>query len=143
MEVSMIDGFVAADLLDECHAVLTRELIAALPAGKRYEARMIASAIARVSRQIKSSRRAAASELEALEQLAGDAPAHAESKDAALSPDRALEDRLAAARARLTDDIRAGRLDARLDNPGDLLRLREMVHARLQVTNPKLITEAS
>jgi hypothetical protein len=142
MEVSMIDGFIAADLLDECHAVLTRELIAALPAEKRYEARMIASAMARVSRQIKVSRRSAASELEALSRLSGADSASA-NNGAAVSPDRALEERLAAARSRLSDDIRAGRLDARLDNPGDLLRLREIVHAKLEVTNPKSITEAS
>jgi hypothetical protein len=142
MEVSMIDGFIAADLLDECHAVLTRELIAALPAEKRYEARMIASAMARVSRQIKVSRRSAASELEALSRLSGADSASA-NNGPAVSPDRALEERLAAARARLSDDIRAGRLDARLDNPGDLLRLREIVHAKLEVTNPKSITEAS
>jgi hypothetical protein len=142
MEVSMIDGFIAADLLDECHAVLTRELIAALPAEKRYEARMIASAMARVSRQIKVSRRSAASELEALSRLSGADSASA-NNGPAVSPDRALEERLAAARSRLSDDIRAGRLDARLDNPGDLLRLREIVHAKLEVTNPKSITEAS
>lgn len=143
----MIDSFIAADLLDECHAVLTRDLIAALPPEHRYEARMIASAMARVSRQIKVSRRAAASELEALDQLANDAPPTRDTTKTlqamAVSPDRALEGRLAAARARLADDLRAGRMDARLDNPGDLLRLREIVQAKLQVTNPKLIAEAS
>lgn len=141
----MIDGVIAADLLDECHAVLTRELIAALPAEKRYEARMIASAVARVSRQIKTSRHSAACELEAIDRLSdeeGDGIAPV-AKGAALSPDRAIEERLASARARLVDDIRAGKLDARLDNPGDLLRLREIVHAKLEVTNPKLITEGS
>jgi hypothetical protein len=141
MEVSMIDGTIAADLLDECHAVLTRELIAALPPERRYEARMIASAVARVSRQIKASRHAAVSELDALNRLANDEAAPL--PPSVVSPDRALEERLAAARARLADDIRAGRLDARLDNPGDLLSLREIVHAKLEVTNPKLITEAS
>jgi hypothetical protein len=141
MEVSMIDGTIAADLLDECHAVLTRELIAALPAERRYEARMIASAVARVSRQIKASRHAAVAELEALDALSDDktvTPALTP-----VSPDRALEERLAAARAHLADAIRAGRFDARLDHPGDLLRLREIVHAKLEVTHPKLITEAS
>jgi hypothetical protein len=138
----MIDGAIAADLLDECHAVLTRELIAALPAEKRYEARMIASAVARVSRQIKTSRHSAACELEAIDRLSGDGIAPAKN-GAALSPDRAMEERIASARARLVDDIRAGKLDARLDNPGDLLRLREIVHAKLEVTNPKLITEGS
>jgi hypothetical protein len=138
----MIDGVIAADLLDECHAVLTRELIAALPAEKRYEARMIASAVARVSRQIKTSRHSAACELEAIDRLSGDGIAPA-AKGAALTPDRAMEERIASARARLVDDIRAGKLDARLDNPGDLLRLREIVHAKLEVTNPKLITEGS
>jgi hypothetical protein len=138
----MIDGVIAADLLDECHAVLTRELIAALPAEKRYEARMIASAVARVSRQIKTSRHSAACELEAIDRLSGDDIAPA-ANSATRSPDRAMEERLASARARLVDDIRAGKLDARLDNPGDLLRLREIVHAKLEVTNPKLITEGS
>jgi hypothetical protein len=142
MEVSMIDATIAADLLDECHAVLTRELIAALPAEKRYEARMIASAVARVSRQIKSSRHSAACELEAMDRLSGDDCA-ASLAGPALSPDRALEERLASARARLVDDLRTGKFDARLDNPGDLLRLREIVHAKLEVTNPKLITEGS
>jgi hypothetical protein len=141
MEVSMIDGAVAADLLDECHAVLTRELIAALPAEKRYEARMIASAVARVARQIRESRHAAVTELEALDLLSSDDGAGT-AHTAALPPDRALEERLANARTRVADDIRAGRLDTRLDNPGDLLRLREIVHAKLAVTNPKLITEA-
>ena len=138
----MIDGAIAADLLDECHAVLTRELIAALPAEKRYEARMIASAVARVSRQIKTSRHSAACELEAIDRLSGEGIASA-TNGTTLTPDRAMEERIASARARLVDDIRAGKLDARLDNPGDLLRLREIVHAKLEVTNPKLITEGS
>jgi Domain of unknown function (DUF6285) len=144
MEVSMIDSVIAADLLDECHTVLTRELIALLPADRRYEARMIASAVARVSRQIKVSRRTAATEIEAIEHLAGNGQGASQTtRNIPPEPDRVLETQLATARARLCDDVRAGQLDARLDNPGDLLWLREIVHAKLQVTNPKLIAEAS
>lgn len=143
----MIDSAAAADLLDECHAVLTRELIPLLPADRRYEARMIAGAIARVSRQITRSCRAATTEIEAIEQLTGERQPVSANGEASTGlqapPDTLLEAHLAAARVRLCEAVRAGQFDDRLDNRDDLLRLREIAHARLQITNPKLISQGS
>jgi Domain of unknown function (DUF6285) len=141
MEVSMIESLTAADLLDECRRVMMEDLLPMLPDERRYEARMIGSALARVSRQITQSRRAAASEIDAIDALLG---VQATTGAVAPSnPDRVLEERLDSTRSELCHALREGRFDTRLDNPGDLLRLREIVHAKLRVTNPKLIDEAS
>lgn len=137
----MIDGHLASDLLDECRTVMVEQLLPALPANLHYEARMIASALSRVSRQITQSRRAAAIEMEEIDALlAGRTAAPAVANQ---TPDRTLEDRLDALRTTLCRAVRNGQFDARLDNPGDILKLRKMVHAKLLVTNPKLISEAS
>lgn len=137
----MIDGHGASDLLDECRTVLIAQLLPALPASLHYEARMIASAMARVSRQIAHSRRAAAIEMEEIDALL--AGRTVSETPAAPTADRTLEDGLSSLRATLCRAIREGQFDARLDNPGDVLRLRGIVHARLLVTNPKLMSEAS
>lgn len=137
----MIDAHLASDLLDECRSVMIGQLLPALPAHLHYEARMIASAMSRVSRQIAHSRRAAAIEMEAIDALL--AGRTAAQPLASQPPDRALEDGLDSLRTTLCGALRDGHFDARLDNPGDLLRLRNIVHARLLVTNPKLISEAS
>lgn len=137
----MIDAYLASDLLDECRMVMVEQLLPALPANLHYEARMIASALSRVARQITQSRRAAAIEMEEIDALlAGRTEPRAVANQA---PDRSLEDGLDALRATLCRAVREGQFDARLENPGDILRLRNMVHAKLLVTNPKLISEAS
>jgi hypothetical protein len=112
-----------ANLLRQARTVLVEDLLGALPEGKRYEALMVANAMAIVARELAAGE-GLAEERAALEELLGSVD---EDDDAA-----ALE----ALVARLAREIRAGRHDGATELHTLLSR---DAAARLAISNPKLL----
>ena len=121
-----------ADLLDTARRLLLDRLLPALPEELRYDALMVASAIAMGSRELSSAEKL---ERAALKRLAGLYPEmDLDSVDGKAARTEAF-DRLC---AQLVTDIRAGAFD----EPGNrqkqfLDHLRETTRARMLLSNPK------
>jgi Domain of unknown function (DUF6285) len=119
----------AADLLTTARETLLKVLLPDLPPEKRYDALMVANAMAIAAReaaQAEAIRRAECAELEAFYQ--DDAP----------RLDDPSEDRLLVLSRRLAQDARAGRFDAAGEHRLRAL-LERQVEARLRVSNPKYL----
>ncbi len=114
-----------ANLLLQARATLLGELLDKLPEDKRYDALMIAHALAIVARELEAGE-GGEGERASLEALLG--PSQEDDREAAL---RALN-------ARLAKEIRAGRYDGA--EPVHALLSRDTA-VRLALSNPKLLQE--
>lgn len=121
-----------ADLLDTARRLLLDRLLPALPEELRYDALMVASAIAMGSRELNSAEKL---ERAALKRLAGLYPdLDLDSVDGKAARSEAL-DRLG---AQLVADIRDGAFDEAGGRQKQLLEhLRETTRARMLLSNPK------
>jgi hypothetical protein len=119
----------ALELLAVARETLLEAVLPQLSGDARYQALMIANAMAIASRELAGGAGQAARELEMLEILYGDeaGPREAEEDDAARA------ERLG---RRLARDLRAGELDGG-PQLGVRRLLRERVRARVAVSNPK------
>jgi hypothetical protein len=131
----MIDRPSGAELLAEARRVLLEELLDLLPPDRRYDARMIANAMAIAARELEAT----------------DAPLRAALRElSALYGESAIpgpggpgpEERFVELSRRLAADIRAGLFDAP-DPRGQAVRdhLRAVTAARLRLSNPKALAE--
>ena len=122
-----------AELLVEARRLLLDNLLVLLPPDRRYDARMIANAMAIAARELET----------------GDEPVRVALRDLAALYDEpvdlgpamaALQQQLADLDRRLADDIRGGRFDA-ADPRRAAVRtyLRATALARLRVSNPKAL----
>ncbi|WP_119458888.1 DUF6285 domain-containing protein [Rhodospirillaceae bacterium SYSU D60014] len=122
-----------AELLAEARRLLIDNLLSLLPPERRYDARMIANAMAIAARELE----------------AGDEPVRTALNDLAALYDEpvdlgavaaVLQQRLADLEHRLAEDIRGGRFDA-ADARRDAVQayLRASVLARLRISNPKAL----
>jgi hypothetical protein len=107
-----------ADLLNVAHATLRETVLPHVAAVARYEAAMVANALAIAAREVELGARAREAERDLLARFCG-------------TPDAPL----AELRARCCADLRAGGLD-RAREPGLRRLLHEVVHARLAISNP-------
>jgi hypothetical protein len=114
----MSDPGATADLLEVAHATLREAVLPHVAAAARYEAAMVANAVAIVARELELGARTREAERDLLARFCGmpDAP-------------------LAELRARCCADLRAGRLDPARE-PELRRLLHEVVHARLAISNP-------
>ena len=124
----------AAALLEAARQALRGEVLAALPEGKRYEALMIANAMAIAARVVE---RGAAPEREELERLAR---LMGEGSPGSTDP-AAVRERLNDLYGRLGDELRSGKI-----TPGDERHravhdhLRRATLDRLRESNPRAAT---
>lgn len=117
----------AAGLLRIARATLLNELLPQLSGASRYEALMIANAMAIATRETDAREDAfAVDPADARQRGDGDAPAKA---DGNRTDDE-----------RLVQDLRAGRFDERMSEIGALLLAD--VRARLRISNPKYLRRA-
>lgn len=114
-----------AELLRQARRTLLDELLGVLPADKRYEALMVANAMAIARRELEAGDRRDARRL-ALEALLG--PGQGAELDAVLLSQH----------RRLAEEIRAGKRDAAADVHALLER---DARARLEISNPKLLSD--
>jgi hypothetical protein len=126
----MLDRPTGADLLAEARRTLLEALLPLLPSDRRYEALMVANAMAIAARELTSGAEVLQTAVEALASLGIQAD----------GADPALAEQLQRLERRLAGDIRAGAYDA----PGsrrDSVRqyLREVTTARLRLSNPKAL----
>ena len=112
-----------AELLRLARRSLLENLLGALPEDKRYEALMVASAMAIAHRELEAGERRDAQRL-ALEAVLGQGQGE--------DPDGVL----LSLRCRLAEEIRAGRRDA---EPQIYELLERDARARLAISNPKLL----
>lgn len=118
-----------ADLLAIAHEVLVEQILPHIPSEQRYEALMVANAIANATREMQAGDATLKAELARLREIYGDA---VEPPDA-----ERLLDVLLRFNQRLARDVRAGRLDDR----AELVQhhLIETAKAKVQETNPKYL----
>lgn len=125
----------AQDLLQVARDELMQLLLPALPASLRYQALMIANAMAIAARESASGHAAGMQELAGLCQLL--------QEDAGLQlHDQSLQQALQQLRKRLAGQIRQGRFDP----PGDrhaalMLHLAGTVKAKVAISNPKALSK--
>lgn len=121
----------ARGLLDIALSVYRAEVLPAIPASRRYEALMIANALAIAAREFGGLDDAGRRMLDALSELCGeDGGEHLAG--------RALLERVEALERRLSADIAAGDYDHAETRPALMRCLDALVSARLSITNPKL-----
>lgn len=130
----MMDRPSSAGLLAEARRLLLEDLLALLPSDRRYDARMIANAMAIAARELE----------------AGDRPLRDALNDLAILYDEPvdlgaaaseLERRFMELGRRLATDIRRGLFDnASRDRQAIRSYLRDTTAARLRVSNPKVLT---
>lgn len=119
----------ALELLTTARALLLEELLPALPASLTYECRMIASALAIAAREIKHANRVARIEGEALARV--------------LEPSGLAGLTQEDASALLVQFIRQGVFDRSGTEQDRLLEaLAAVTHARLTISNPKVLNDA-
>lgn len=119
-----------ADLLRVARKLLREDLAESVPRELRYEALMVANAMAIAERESKTGDKDLQDEFRMLEELYG-----AEAAEAAGSR---LEEKVASLNRRLAKDIRAGVLDGACAQ-GVRVLLRAQVLARLRISNPKYL----
>ncbi len=112
-----------AELLRQARRSLLDDLLGALPEDRRYEALMVASAMAIVARELEAGEQRDAERL-ALEALLGQGPG------------ADLDEALQSLRRRLAEEIRAGKRDAA---PELHALLERDARLRLAISNPKLL----
>lgn len=125
----------ATALLEEARRTLLEVLLPLLPADRRYDALMVANAMAIAGRETGQAEEATRGLLKDLTLLTGEAA------DAGLSKGEIVE-RFAALERRLAGQIRSGRYDAPEPRREAVRRyLRSTTIARLRISNPKVVTE--
>jgi hypothetical protein len=124
----------AAELLEIARETLRGELLAALPESRRYEALMVANAIAIAGRVLERGDAPERAELAALARLM-------DGKDSALPADpSAARNRLGDLYDRLGDELRAGKIVPGTDRHRVVLaHLKEATLERLRESNPKAL----
>jgi uncharacterized protein DUF6285 len=119
----MLDRPEARDLLGIARQHLLQRILPVLPEALRYDALMVANALAIAAREI---------------ELAAQAQARDRAAIAALLPDAPPDAEIVALRSALCREIRRGSYDA--GRRAELLAgLRASVEARLAISNPKLL----
>ena len=121
-----------SDLLRLAHAALLDELLDALPRDRRYEARLVANAMAIAAHEQDAGKGPLLAEYEALAELFDEA---AEPKE---SGAEALEEALARLNWRLAAEIRGGRRDGAVQVHA---LLQATTRARLRESNPKALEQ--
>lgn len=119
-------------LLDLARALLLDEVLPALPEERRYDARLIANALAIAAREATAEARDRETYRKGLAALYGEATRPPEGRAPAETPDEANE-RLG---WRLAGELRAGQRDA---DPEVFAVLRRAAAARLSAVNPKAL----
>ena len=123
----------AAELLRVARKLLREDLVDEVPAERRYEALMVANAMAIAAREAEAGEADMREELRMLAELYGE-------KIVAESGSHSA-DKVAALNRRLAKDIRNGVLDGACAQ-GVRALLRAQVIARLRISNPKHLTAA-
>ncbi len=124
----------AAELLEIARKTLRGDLLAALPESRRYEALMIANAIAIAARVLERGPAPERTELASLARLM-------DGKDAALPADpAAARERLGDLYNRLGDELRAGQIVPGTERHRAVLaHLKDATLERLRESNPKAL----
>ncbi len=121
----------AIELLDAARALLRGDLLAALPEARRYEALMVANAIAIAGRVLERGDAPERAELDSLARLMGAGDS--------LVPDMTRE-QLRVLYGSLVDEMRAGKITPGTERHRDVYaHLRRMVLDRLRESNPKAL----
>jgi hypothetical protein len=137
----------AAELLETARKTLRGEMLAALPEGRRYEALMVANAVAIAARVLERGEAPERAELANLARLMGekdpaipaDLPSPAEAGFAKAGP-ASVRERLGILYGRLCDELRAGKIV-----PGGerhravFAHLRQTTLERVRESNPKAL----
>lgn len=119
-----------ADLLRVARKLLREDLAESIPREQRYEALMIANAMAIAERESEAGDRDLQDELRMLTELYGE--------EAAGGAGSGLREKVATLNRRLAKDIRAGVLDGACAQ-GVRVLLTAQVVARLRISNPKYL----
>jgi hypothetical protein len=127
----------AQDLLIVARDELMKRLLPELPASVRYEALMIANAMAIAAREFESGRENDMRELNALKQLLlGDA-------NPAMDGEHLLDHALKTCRKKLCTEIRSGSFDDSEERRAVLARyLQATAKDKVAISNPKLLSAA-
>jgi hypothetical protein len=124
----------AAELLEIARRTLRGDLLAALPESRRYEALMVANAVAIAGRVLERGAEPEREELAALARLMG------ETGGAIPSEPVAVRERLGVFYDRLCDELRAGRIVPGTDRHRAVFaHLRRATLERLRESNPKAL----
>ncbi|MBI1891709.1 MAG: hypothetical protein HYS18_13745 [Burkholderiales bacterium] len=125
------------DLLLIAREELVKRLLPELPPSLRYEALMIANAMAIAAREFESGRENDVREIGGLRHLLlGESP---RTTDGEVLLDHALK----ACRKKLCEEIRAGEFDPSGDKYGEFVRyLKTTVTDKVGISNPKLVAES-
>lgn len=129
----MINTPDGAELLRVAQKVLREQLLTGIAREQRYEALMVANAMAMAARELEAGDTDVREELRMLAELYGDA-AVAESGNS-------VKEKVAALNKRLAKDIRSGVMDGACAQ-GVRALLKAQVVARLRVSNPKYLKAA-
>ena len=123
----------AIELLDVARALLRGDLLGALPEARRYEALMVANAIAIAGRVLERGDAPERAELASLAGLMG--------AGGSIVPDMTRE-QLRVLYASLVDEMRAGKITPGTEHHRDVYaHLRRMVLDRLRESNPKALPD--
>ncbi len=137
----------AAELLEIARKTLRGDLLAALPESRRYEALMVANAVAIAGRVLERGEAPEREELAALARLTGDKdgvlpsdlPLPAEAGFAKAGP-ASVRERLGVLYGRLVDELRAGAIAPGTDRHRAVFaHLRQVTLDRLRESNPKAL----
>jgi hypothetical protein len=123
----------AAELLRVARKLLREDLMEAVPSERRYEALMVANAMAIAARELAAGDADLREELAMLTELYGEKIVAESGSDP--------EEKVAALNGRLAKDIRDGEMDGACAQ-GVRALLRAQVIARLRISNPKHLTAA-
>ncbi|MDX1515174.1 MAG: DUF6285 domain-containing protein [Gammaproteobacteria bacterium] len=118
------------ELLRTARKLLREDIVETIPREQRYQALMVANAMAIAEREAKAGDRHLQEELRMLTELYGDQAAEAAGAH--------LKEKVAILNRRLAKDIRAGVLDGACAQ-GVRALLRAQVVARLRISNPKYL----
>lgn len=126
----MINRPDGAELLRAARRLLREEISESIPSEQRYEALMVANAMAIAERESEAGDQQMKEELRMLTELYGD--------ETAESAGASIKDKLATLNRRFAKDIRAGVLDGACAQ-GVRALLKAQVIARLRISNPKYL----
>jgi len=119
-----------AELLRVARKVLREQLLPGIAEDRRYEALMVANAMAIAARELKAGESDLREELRMLTQFYGDTTVG--------ESGNSMKDKVASLNRRLAKDIRSGVLDGACAQ-GVRALLKAQVKARLRISNPKYL----
>lgn len=124
----------AAELLEIARKTLRGDLLAALPESRRYEALMVANAVAIAGRVLERGAAPEREELAALARLTGAV------EDTGSADAETVRERLGVLYGRLVDELRAGAIAPGTDRHRAVFaHLRQVTLDRLRESNPKAL----